>query len=260
MWKRALVVRKPCTGHSMCIFTWLSMLVEGWSELAGMSWGAHKANARRRYGPTKSLNAQRGESRKCETERRDWIKIKEWDHLRGCLVSTDVTCKMMMLTWISLAHPWKISGLQAWQRNDCLGTARQPHRQRFVFLTDTKNNTQLSGTRLFQMSPVWTRWLFITSVSAVSRPICPSDRMHLHKACSLCGRCAFNHDTSAPLLFTVFTHALQTDEKDVKFPRSLRAAFGCLGYLRWSSGVCKELTELTAVCWPLRGQEHFRWP
>lgn len=43
---------KPCMRPSMCIFTWLSMLVEGWSELAGMSYGAHKVNRSPHYGPT----------------------------------------------------------------------------------------------------------------------------------------------------------------------------------------------------------------
>lgn len=121
-----------------------------------------------------------------------------WTQLARCLLSTDIMLQIMMLTWISLVHPLKISGLVAWQCTDWLWTAYRLHQ----------------SSLFSSLLPVWIFWLFISPLPAASRPKCSSDRMHLHKACSLCSQCAFIHNLSGPLLIILFTRALQTDQRD----------------------------------------------
>lgn len=144
-----------------------------------------------------------------------------------CLLSTDVMFQTMMLTWISLVHPLKISGLEVWQCNDCLWTVHRLHQSSLFSLPPKRPKDQHSELDCIKQSFASLDLLTLSPVSAVSRPISSSDRMHLHKACSLCGQCAFIHNKSGPLLVTVFSHALQADQKDSLIIKS--------GFCHWAT-------------------------
>lgn len=158
----------------------------------------------------------------------------------------------MMLTWISLVHPLKISGLEAWQCNDCLWTAAE------WLVFSLRKRPALNGhlglnsfpelacmKQPFSILDLLT--LYFTSVSSVKtnmllRPNALSQSLQsLQPMCLLA------------LCWSLYSLTLSKQTKKIHL-LIIKSGFCCLATCDNHWG-CKELKELTAVCWPLWCQE-----